>query len=70
MEGERRIGVAVDFSACSKKALIWALDNLVRDGDHLVLVDVQPEGNYEEGEMQLWALTGSRMFSISILFLS
>ena len=57
---DRRIGVAVDFSACSLKALKWAVDNVVRDGDSLILVAVRPEGNYEEGEMQLWKTTGSR----------
>ncbi|KAI4311088.1 hypothetical protein MLD38_036015 [Melastoma candidum] len=56
---ERRIGVAIDFSECSRKALRWASDNVVRPGDHLVLITVRPEGNYEEGEMQLWETTGS-----------
>ncbi|PIA61073.1 hypothetical protein AQUCO_00300531v1 [Aquilegia coerulea] len=54
MEGERRVGVAVDFSACSKQALKWAVDNVARDGDHLILIYVHPEGYYETGEMQLW----------------
>ncbi|KAG6398631.1 hypothetical protein SASPL_140098 [Salvia splendens] len=54
-----RIGVAVDFSPCSKKALKWAVDNVARSGDHLILISVSPEGNYEEGEMQLWEATGS-----------
>lgn len=58
----RRVGVAVDFSACSKEALKWAVDNIVRDGDHLILVSVLHEGHYEEGEMQLWETTGSRTF--------
>ena len=62
MEVARRVGVAVDFSACSKKALKWALDNVVRDGDHLIILSVLPEGHYEEGEMQLWETTGSRTF--------
>lgn len=57
---ERRIGVAVDFSACSRKALKWAVDNVARAGDHLILITVRPEGNYEEGEVQLWEATGSR----------
>lgn len=61
-EEGRRIGVAVDFSSCSRKALKWASDNVVRAGDHLVLITVRPEGNYEEGEMQLWETTGSRNF--------
>lgn len=59
MEEERRVGVAIDFSSCSKKALIWAVENLIRSGDHLILVNVQSSRNYEEGEMQLWETTGS-----------
>jgi nucleotide-binding universal stress UspA family protein len=53
MEVARRVIVAVDFSDCSKKALRWAVDNVVRDGDYLILLTVRPSGNYEEGEMQL-----------------
>ena len=64
MDGERRIGVAVDFSACSTKALKWAVDNVVRDGDHLILVTIRPEGNYEQGEMQLWETTGSPLIPL------
>ncbi|KAG8370518.1 hypothetical protein BUALT_Bualt14G0125200 [Buddleja alternifolia] len=60
----RRVGVAVDFSACSRKALKWAVDNLARKGDHLVLVTVQPEGYYESGEMQLWETTGSPLIPL------
>lgn len=69
METERRVGVAVDFSACSLKALKWAVDNILRDGDHLILVTVLPEGNYEEGSMQLWETTGSRNHLFFGLFL-
>ncbi|KAG6670934.1 hypothetical protein I3843_Q027300, partial [Carya illinoinensis] len=29
----------------------WVVDNMVRDGDHLILVNVCPKGNYEEGEI-------------------
>ncbi|XP_044487673.1 universal stress protein PHOS32 [Mangifera indica] len=64
MEGDRRVGVAVDFSPCSKKALTWAVDNVVRDGDHLILVTVQPEVDYEQGEMQLWEATGSPLIPL------
>ncbi|KAK6930271.1 UspA [Dillenia turbinata] len=64
METERRVGVAVDFSACSRKALTWAVDNIVRNGDHLILITVLPEGNYEEGEMQLWETTGSPLIPL------
>jgi hypothetical protein len=68
MAGERIVGVAVDFSSCSRKALKWAADNIIRDGDHLVLVIVQPEGYYEDGEMQLWEVTGSRMYLLCLFF--
>ncbi|XP_065863808.1 universal stress protein PHOS32 [Euphorbia lathyris] len=61
---ERRVGVAVDFSPCSKKALKWAVDNIVRNGDHLIIIDVRPEGNYEQGEMQLWEVTGSPLIPL------
>ena len=64
--GGRRIGVAVDFSECSKKALNWAIDNVVRDGDYLILITVAPNMNYEEGEMQLWETVGSRTLSYYI----
>lgn len=69
MAATRRVGLAVDFSPCSRKALQWAVDNIARSGDHLILVTVRPEGNYEEGEMQLWETTGSRMLSLSFFFL-
>uniref|UniRef100_A0A7N0T6T4 UspA domain-containing protein n=1 Tax=Kalanchoe fedtschenkoi TaxID=63787 RepID=A0A7N0T6T4_KALFE len=62
--GERRVGVAVDFSACSQKALKWAVDNVVREGDHLILITIRPEGNYEQGEMQLWEATGSPLIPV------
>ncbi|KNA11289.1 hypothetical protein SOVF_136600 [Spinacia oleracea] len=55
----KRVGVAIDFSVGSKKALRWALDNLLRIGDHLILITVLPQHGYESGEMQLWETTGS-----------
>ncbi|KAG6497068.1 universal stress protein PHOS32-like [Zingiber officinale] len=67
MAADRRVGVAVDFSPCSKAALRWAVENMVRDGDHLILVNVQKEGHYEEGEMQLWETTGSPFIPLTEL---
>ncbi|KAG5559826.1 hypothetical protein RHGRI_003200 [Rhododendron griersonianum] len=64
MEGDRRVGVAIDFSPCSREALKWAVDNLVRAGDHLILITILPEGNYEAGEMQLWQTTGSPLIPL------
>ncbi|GAB4843018.1 hypothetical protein Ancab_012995 [Ancistrocladus abbreviatus] len=65
MATERRVGVAVDFSPCSRKALSWALDNIIRKGDHLIMVTVRPEAHYESGEMQLWETTGSPFIPLS-----
>ncbi|KAG9457862.1 hypothetical protein H6P81_002370 [Aristolochia fimbriata] len=67
MEGHRSVGVAVDFSPCSKKALKWAVDNLVRNGDYLILLTVQSSVHYEEGEMQLWEATGSPLIPLDEL---
>ncbi|KAK8953311.1 hypothetical protein KSP40_PGU015681 [Platanthera guangdongensis] len=66
MAGDRKIGVAMDFSSCSKEALRWAAENLVRNGDHLILVNVQKEV-YESGEVQLWEATGSRFVVVAAL---
>lgn len=65
MEMERRVGVAMDFSACSKEALRWGVGNLCRKGDHLILITVLPEECYEQGEMQLWEATGSPLIPLS-----
>ncbi|KAM7279434.1 hypothetical protein ACFE04_006568 [Oxalis oulophora] len=58
---QRRVGVAVDFSPCSIKALKWAVENVVRDEDHLILVNVLREGEYE-AETQFWEVTGGSPF--------
>lgn len=64
MAADRRVGVAVDFSPCSKAALRWAVENLVKNGDHLIVVNVQKEGHYDAGVTQLWETTGSRMIHL------
>ncbi|KAL3617237.1 hypothetical protein CASFOL_004977 [Castilleja foliolosa] len=63
----KRVGVAVDFSPCSRKALRWAIDNLLRSGDHLILITVRPDVGYESGEMQLWETTGSPLIPLTDL---
>ncbi|KAL2341675.1 hypothetical protein Fmac_009615 [Flemingia macrophylla] len=64
MAGDRRIGVAVDFSPCSVKALQWSVDNILKQGDHLILIVVRPE-TYEHGENQLWEATGSPLVPLA-----
>ncbi|KAG4381411.1 hypothetical protein AAZX31_15G134900 [Glycine max] len=53
MAGARRLGVAVDFSACSIKALNWTVDNVVREGDNLILIIVRNAHGYEHALIPL-----------------
>ncbi|XP_062179984.1 universal stress protein PHOS34 [Phragmites australis] len=63
-DGERRIGVAMDYSDSSKKALDWAIDNLLRRGDTLVVLHVLHHGG-EEAQNTLWAKSGSPPIPLS-----
>jgi nucleotide-binding universal stress UspA family protein len=58
MSAERYFGVALDYSPSSKYALKWAIENVVKEGDHLVLVVVHKEV-LEGGQVHLWGKTGS-----------
>lgn len=64
---ERWVGAAVDFSEGSRAALRWAADNLLRAGDHLILLHVLKDPDYEQGETLLWEATGSRTLLPSLL---
>ncbi|CAD6229114.1 unnamed protein product [Miscanthus lutarioriparius] len=63
---ERRIGVAMDFSPSSKKALRWATDNLVRKGETLVLLHIRHHGK-DEAKNVLWSRTGSPLIPLEEL---
>jgi hypothetical protein len=65
-EGERWVGLAVDFSEGSRAALKWTADNLLRTGDNLLLLHVLKDPNYELGETILWEATGSRKYYLKI----
>ncbi|MCO5575455.1 hypothetical protein L7F22_029256 [Adiantum nelumboides] len=55
----------MDFSAGSKYALKWAVENMVKEGDHLILVIVNKSKINEVGEMHLWEDTGSPLVPLS-----
>jgi len=64
-DGERRIGVAMDTSASSKKALDWAIKNLLRRGDTVVVLYVLHPGGDEAKRAALWAKSGSPLIPLS-----
>ncbi|NP_001148736.1 uncharacterized LOC100282352 [Zea mays] len=64
-EGERWVGLATDFSQGSREALQWAATNLLRAGDHLLLLHVIKEPDYEQSEAILWESTGSPLIPLS-----
>jgi len=65
MPGDRSIGVAVDYSASSKFALQWALDNLADKGDRVVIIHVNQNKAPESGQSLLWEKSGSPLVPLS-----
>ncbi|KAG6554641.1 hypothetical protein Mapa_003659 [Marchantia paleacea] len=66
MAPERVVGVALDYSVPSKYALTWALNNIVREGDHVLLLIVQ-KFEQEDGLSNLWEESGAPIISLSDL---
>eukprot|EP00250_Pteridium_aquilinum_P023009 c26042_g1_i1 orf=107-589(-) len=61
MDTMRCVGVALDFSSSSKNALKWAIENLIRNGDSVIILIVQPKGS-ERGLAHvktMWSESGS-----------
>ncbi|KAF7816303.1 Universal stress protein A-like protein [Senna tora] len=54
----RTVGIAMDFSPTSKLALRWAVDNLINDGDRIILINVQPPTS-DHTRKELFEDTGS-----------
>lgn len=60
MSSDRKIGVALDYSASSKYALKWAVENLLRKGDQLIVLIVHKEKAPTDNHHQLFGKYGSR----------
>ncbi|RXH81224.1 hypothetical protein DVH24_005138 [Malus domestica] len=63
-DGRHESGSGGGFLAGQQGALKWVVENVVRKCDHLILVVVRPEENYEQGEMQLWGFIGSPLIPV------
>lgn len=61
---KRTIGMGMDYSPSSKAAARWAVDNLIKAGDRLVLVHVLPKGA-DASHKELWKTTGSPLIPLS-----
>ncbi|BFG23908.1 hypothetical protein CerSpe_101820 [Prunus speciosa] len=59
----RSVGIGMDYSATSKSALRWAVDNLIQEGDRIILIHVEPP-KATNTRKQLFEDTGSPLIPL------
>lgn len=65
MNGERYIGVALDYSKSSIYSLQWTVQNILREGDQLIVIVVNKDMVLEGGQGHLWEQSGSRKYLLT-----
>ncbi|KAM1017837.1 hypothetical protein ACFX2A_048350 [Malus domestica] len=68
MGKERSVGIGMDYSATSKFALRWAVDNLIEEGDRIVLIHVESP-KAATSRKQLFENSGSPLIPLEELVL-
>ncbi|XP_011005923.1 PREDICTED: universal stress protein A-like protein isoform X2 [Populus euphratica] len=64
MERARTVGIGMDYSSTSKAALRWAAENLIGEGDRIILIQVQPP-KADHTRKQLFEGTGSPLVPLA-----
>lgn len=63
MRKARTIGIGMDYSATSKIALKWAIDNLIEEGDTIIIIHVL-SSKVDTTNKQLFEDTGSPLIPL------
>ncbi|KAJ3695953.1 hypothetical protein LUZ60_001330 [Juncus effusus] len=59
----RTIGIGMDYSPSSKSAVQWAIDNLVKSGDTIILIHAV-SGKKNQVDKTLWGDSGSPLIPL------
>lgn len=65
MAKARTVGIAMDYSATSKVALGWAIENLIEERDLMVVIHVQTSSKADPTNKQLFQDTGSPLIPLA-----
>lgn len=63
MGENRTVGIGMDYSPMSKSAVRWAVENLVEEGDRIVLIHVQ-SAKSDHPQKKLWGNTGTPLIPL------